>query len=65
MLSQEGLLQSETEHAVDQKAALSTGIFFFPSGVRGFSIEDNDQLRQRLQHRLIITDDNMGTEWLA
>ncbi len=33
------------------------------TGSRKFSIEDNDQLRLRLQHALIITDDNMGTEW--
>jgi spermidine synthase len=34
-----------------------------PSGSQNFSIEDSDQLRQRLHHMLIITDDNMGTEW--
>ena len=34
-----------------------------PSGRQSFSIEDGDQLRRRLQHVLIITDDNMGTEW--
>jgi hypothetical protein len=34
-----------------------------PSGSQSFSIEDSDQLRRRLQHMLIITDDNMGTEW--
>jgi hypothetical protein len=33
-----------------------------PSGSQSFSIEDGDQLR-RLQHMLIITDDNTGTEW--
>jgi len=27
------------------------------------SVEDNNQLRSRLQNRLIITDDNMGLEW--
>jgi spermidine synthase len=27
------------------------------------SIENNDQLRSRLQNGLIITDDNMGLEW--
>jgi hypothetical protein len=31
-----------------------------PSGSQNFAIEDSDQLRQRLQHRLIITDDKMG-----
>ena len=34
-----------------------------PSGSQNFSTEDSDQLRRRLQHRLIITDDNMGSEW--
>jgi hypothetical protein len=34
-----------------------------PSGSASFSIEDGDQLRRRLQPMLIITDDNMGTEW--
>jgi spermidine synthase len=34
-----------------------------PTGQQPFSIENNDQLRKRLQGRLIITDDNMGTEW--
>jgi spermidine synthase len=34
-----------------------------PTGQQPFSIETNDQLRKRLQGRLIITDDNMGTEW--
>jgi spermidine synthase len=34
-----------------------------PCGSQSFSIEDGDQLRRRLQHMLIITDDNMGTEW--
>jgi len=27
------------------------------------SVENNNQLRSRLQNRLIITDDNMGLEW--
>jgi len=26
-------------------------------------VENNNQLRSRLQNRLIITDDNMGLEW--
>jgi hypothetical protein len=39
------------------------GIPYDSSGSRAFSIEDNSQLRQRLQRLLIITDDNMGTEW--
>jgi hypothetical protein len=34
-----------------------------PSGRQPFSIENNDQLRRRLQGRRIITDDNMGVEW--
>jgi len=34
-----------------------------PTGQQPFSIENNDQLRKRLQGRLIITDDNMETEW--
>lgn len=34
-----------------------------PTGHQSFSIETHDQLRQRLQGRLIITDDNMGVEW--
>lgn len=34
-----------------------------PTGKLLFSIEENDQLRRRLQNRLIFTDDNMGTEW--
>jgi hypothetical protein len=34
-----------------------------PSGSQSFSIADRDRLRRRLQHMLIITDDNMGTEW--
>jgi len=34
-----------------------------PTGRQPFSIETDDQLRKRLQGRLIITDDNMGLEW--
>jgi len=34
-----------------------------PTGRQPFSIENNEQLRQRLKGRHIITDDNMGTEW--
>ncbi|MBZ5596724.1 MAG: spermidine synthase [Acidobacteriia bacterium] len=34
-----------------------------PTGKLLFSIEENDQLRRRLQHLLIFTDDNMGLEW--
>ncbi len=34
-----------------------------PTGRQPFSIEDDDQLRQRLQGRMVITDDNMGVEW--
>jgi hypothetical protein len=34
-----------------------------PTGKQLFSIEENDQLRRRLQHMLIFTDDNMGSEW--
>jgi spermidine synthase len=34
-----------------------------PSGRRPLSIENDGQLRKRLQGRLIITDDNMGVEW--
>ena len=34
-----------------------------PSGQVNFSIEDNDQLRRRLERTLIITDDNMLVEW--
>jgi spermidine synthase len=33
------------------------------TGQQPFSIETDDQLRKRLQGRLIITDDNMGVEW--
>ncbi len=33
------------------------------TGREATSIEENDNLRIRLQHRLIITDDNMGVEW--
>lgn len=34
-----------------------------PTGLQPFSIENDSQLRKRLQGRLIITDDNMGVEW--
>jgi spermidine synthase len=34
-----------------------------PTGLQSFSMENDDQLRRRLQGRLIITDDNMGVEW--
>jgi len=34
-----------------------------PTGQQPYSIEDDDQLRQRLQGRRIVTDDNMITEW--
>ncbi len=34
-----------------------------PTGRKLNSVENNDQLRKRLQNRLIITDDNMGVEW--
>lgn len=34
-----------------------------PTGRTLNSVENNDQLRSRLQNRLIITDDNMGLEW--
>jgi hypothetical protein len=34
-----------------------------PSGLTLNSIETNDQLRNRLHNRLMITDDNMGLEW--
>jgi spermidine synthase len=34
-----------------------------PTGRQPFSIENDAQLRKRLQGRLIITDDNMGVEW--
>jgi predicted membrane-bound spermidine synthase len=34
-----------------------------PSGTADLSVEFDDQLRRRLQRRLIITDDNMGLEW--
>ncbi|HTZ98269.1 MAG TPA: methyltransferase domain-containing protein [Terriglobales bacterium] len=36
-----------------------------PTGKQIFSIEDNRQLRQRLQNLTVITDDNMATEWLG
>ena len=31
---------------------------------RHYSLEDGDSLRRRLAHKRIITDDNMGTEWM-
>jgi spermidine synthase len=34
-----------------------------PEGSQLISVEDDQQLRSRLQHRTIITDDNMATEW--
>jgi len=34
-----------------------------PTGRTLNSVENNNQLRSRLQNRLIITDDNMGLEW--
>jgi spermidine synthase len=34
-----------------------------PTGRQAYSIENEHQLRQRLQGRTIITDDNMITEW--
>ena len=34
-----------------------------PTGKQLFSIEDNRQLRQRLQRLTVITDDNMASEW--
>jgi spermidine synthase len=34
-----------------------------PTGRTLNSVENNRQLRSRLQNRLIITDDNMGLEW--
>jgi hypothetical protein len=34
-----------------------------PTGRTLNSVENDDQLRRRLQNRLIITDDNMGLEW--
>ena len=34
-----------------------------PEGTQALSFENNDELRSRLQNRLIITDDNMGLEW--
>ncbi|MBZ5681650.1 MAG: fused MFS/spermidine synthase [Acidobacteriia bacterium] len=34
-----------------------------PTGRMSNSVENNHQLRSRLQNRLIITDDNMGLEW--
>jgi len=34
-----------------------------PTGKQVFSIEQNDELRRRLQGLRVITDDNMGAEW--
>jgi spermidine synthase len=34
-----------------------------PTGRNLSSVENNDELRKRLQNRRIITDDNMGLEW--
>jgi hypothetical protein len=34
-----------------------------PTGRVLISVESNNELRSRLQNRLIITDDNMGLEW--
>jgi spermidine synthase len=34
-----------------------------PTGMNVFSIETNEQLRRRLQNVIVITDDNMLTEW--
>jgi hypothetical protein len=34
-----------------------------PEGRQLMSVEVDQQLRSRLQHRTIITDDNMATEW--
>ncbi len=34
-----------------------------PTGRQSFSIENDGQLRKRLQCRMVITDDNMGVEW--
>ena len=34
-----------------------------PTGRILISVESNNELRSRLQNRLIITDDNMGLEW--
>jgi hypothetical protein len=34
-----------------------------PTGRTLNSVENDRQLRSRLQNRLIITDDNMGLEW--
>ena len=34
-----------------------------PTGKQVFSIEQNDELRRRLEGLRVITDDNMGAEW--
>jgi spermidine synthase len=34
-----------------------------PTGRTSISWENDDQLRHRIQNRVIITDDNMGSEW--
>jgi spermidine synthase len=46
-----------------QKLDEIIGIPEDPTGRTLSSVENNDQLRSRLQKRLIITDDNMGLEW--
>jgi len=44
---------------LDEIVNIKTG----PPGPEWKFVEDNDQLRRRVQGRLIITDDNMGLEW--
>lgn len=34
-----------------------------PTGRNAYSIEGDGELRRRLRHQLVITDDNMGVEW--
>ena len=58
------------KHAIDandpkqmKKLAEIIGIPEDPTGRTLNSVENNNQLRSRLQNRLIITDDNMGLEW--
>jgi hypothetical protein len=58
------------KHVIDandpeQKARLTevVNIKEDPAGRQPFSIENDEQLRKRLQGRMIITDDNMGVEW--
>ena len=46
-----------------QKLDEIIGIPEDPTGRTLNSVENNNQLRTRLQKRLIITDDNMGLEW--